>query len=135
MQWLTFGRRRMFLLVLLCWVVAGAEPGAGAADVPPLPAEARLAFEEDWAGGAIHPAKWYRLRKRWGEGNHGVVPENVRIEPDTVGGKRKNVLVCEAHGDQYGGPVVGERGRKTRVGGVIVSRPYFASGRFEVVMK
>jgi hypothetical protein len=100
-----------------------------------LPDRARLVFSEDWAGGTIDPAKWYVLRKRWGGGNHGVVPENVRVERDTVGAEAKNVLVCEAHGDQYDGPVVGDGGRATRVGGVIVSKPYFASGRFEVVMK
>ena len=82
--------------------------------VPPPPKQARLAFEEDWAAGTIDPAKWYRLRKKWGNGNHGVVPENVRIEADTVGGKKRNVLVCEAHGDRYDGPIVGLWGKKAR---------------------
>jgi hypothetical protein len=101
----------------------------------PPPQGARLVFEEEWAGGAIDPAKWYVLRKKWGEGHGGVVPENVFIEPDVVGGARRNVLVCEAHGDRYDGAAIGERGRKDRVGGVIVSKARFASGRFEVVMK
>jgi hypothetical protein len=111
---------------------------AAAADGPtlePVPAGSRLAFTEDWASGKIDPAKWYVLRKRWGEGNHGVVPENVRVVRDTVAGKESNVLVCEAHGDAYDGLVIGEGGNKARVGGVIVSKSYFASGRFEVVMK
>lgn len=99
------------------------------------PEQARLVFTEDWASGKIDPEKWYLLRKKWGQNNHGVVPENVRIEQDTVGQKKQNVLVCEAHGDQYDGDVIGLWGKKTRVGGVIVSKPFFASGRFEVVMK
>ena len=107
------------------------------ADEPPgpLPPGARLALDEDWASGEIDPGRWYVLRKQWGEGNHGVVPENVRIETDTVEGREQNVLVCEAHGDRYDGPVVGHGGNTTRVGGVVVSKPFFASGRFEVVMK
>lgn len=100
-----------------------------------LPADARLAFHENWAEEKIDPKKWYVLRKKWGDGNHGVVPENVRIESDTVAGLQQNVLVCKAHGDRYDGPVKGWWGKKNRVGGVIVSKPFFASGRFEVVMK
>lgn len=105
------------------------------ANLAATPAEARLVFTEDWSSGQIDPSKWYLLRKKWGDGNHGVVPENVRIEQDTVEGRRRNVLVCEAHGDLYDGPVIGLGGAKTRVGGVIVSKPFFASGRYEVVMK
>ncbi len=101
----------------------------------PMPHKARLVFSEDWSGGLIDTARWYVLRKKWGRGNGGVVPENVWIEPDTVDGRIRPVLVCEAHGDAYDGPVAGHGGSKTRVGGVIVSRPFFASGRFEVVMK
>jgi hypothetical protein len=107
---------------------------AGAA-LPPLPKTARLALEEDWSSGQIDPAKWYLLRKKWDGGNNGVVPENVRIDRDVVGGVERNVLVCTAHGDQYDGPVTGQGGRKPRVGGVIVTKPFFASGRFEIVMK
>ncbi len=107
-----------------------------AQDAPdPMPPKARLAFSEDWSGGRIDPARWYVLRKKWGRGNNGVVSENVRIEPDTVDGRTRPVLICEAHGDAYDGPVAGHGGRKTRVGGVIVSKPFFASGRFEIVMK
>src|SRR5687767_13540120 len=129
-------RRRSPLVLLLLLAVVPAL----AADKPPgapgaTPPGARLAFEEDWSAGRVDPAKWYLLRKRWGEGNNGVVPENVRVERDTIGGAERNVLVCEAHGDAYDGPVIGEGGRKSRVGGVVVSKPYFASGRFEVVMK
>ena len=99
------------------------------------PATARMAFQENWFEGKIDPKKWYVPRKKWGDGNHCVVPENVRIATDTVAGRRQNVLVCEAHGDRYDGPVKGLWGKQDRVGGVIVSKPFFASGRFEVVMK
>ena len=128
--------RKPFLT--LCLLCAGAATSAAAQDprtLGPVPAASRLAFSEDWAEGKIDPAKWYLLRKRWGEGNRGVVPENVSISRDTVAGAERDVLVCEAHGDLYDGAVVGERGARARVGGVIVSKPYFASGRFEVVMK
>lgn len=101
----------------------------------PMPSSAKLVLEEDWATGKIDPQRWYIPRKKWGNGNHGVVPENVNIVEEDVFGKKKNVVVCTAHGDQYDGPVVGMWGRKQRVGGVIVSKEFFASGRFEVVMK
>lgn len=124
-------------------MIAGAAlllvfPAAASADdaaIAKLPDGARLVIDEDWSTGKIDPARWYVLRKRWGRGNHGVVPENVRIERDTVRGVGKHVLVCEAHGDHYDGDVVGLWGNKKRVGGVIVSKAWLASGRFEVVMK
>jgi hypothetical protein len=122
----------MGVTTVLTFLLLGAATQDG---IDPLPEKARLAFEEDWSSGRIDPARWYALRKKWGAGNHGVVPENVRIEKDVVDGKPRNVLVCEAHGDAYDGPVVGLWGRKERVGGVLVSKPFFASGRFEVAMK
>ena len=101
----------------------------------PLPPKAKLALDEDWSSGKIQPKRWYALRKKWGENNFGVVPENLSIVRDTVGGKRRQVLRCEAHGDEYTGPVTGQWRMKKRVGGVLVSKQHFASGRFEVVMK
>lgn len=117
-------------------ITAGMVDASAATEtsLPPLPANARLVMNEDWAAGKLDPNKWYVLHKRWGSGNNGVVPENVRIETDTIDGRRRNVLVCEAHGDLYDGPVDGAGG-KTRVGGVVVSKEFFASGRFEIVMK
>lgn len=91
----------------------------------PLPKESRLALEESWE--KIDPARWYLPRKRWGQGNNGVIPENVRVE--------NGVLVCEAHGDLYDGAAVGIEDHKARVGGVIVSKQFFASGRFEVSIR
>src|SRR5436190_15364380 len=98
---------------------------AACADVPPLPPGATLVLDETWS--SIDPARWYRPRKRWGQGNHGVIPENVRVE--------KGTLICEAHGDQYDGPLVGIDGEKARVGGVLVSKAFFASGRFETSIR
>jgi hypothetical protein len=121
--------RAALILICLAW---GTNLSA---EVPPVPHAARPVLDEDWAAGKIDPQMWYTPRKKWGAGNHGVVPENVRIEKDSIDGRQTNVLVCEAHGDQHDGPVVGLAGNKTRVGGVIVSRAFFASGRFEVVMK
>ena len=95
--------------------------------IPPLPKGATLVLDESWSSGAIDPARWYRPRKRWGQGNRGVIPENVRVE--------KGTLLCEAHGDLYDGPLAGFDGQKDRVGGVLVSKQFFASGRFEVSLR
>lgn len=119
-------------LFLLSIPALGAEPRQA---LGPMPEQARLVLEEDCSTGRIDTDRWYTPRKKWGNGNHGVTPENVGIARDTVAGREQNVLVLEAHGDQYDGPVVGYEGNKTRVGGMIVSKEFFASGRFEVVMK
>jgi len=124
---------RLMLLLILTVVLAPAV--CTGEDLAPLPTGAKLALEEDWSSGEIDEKKWYVYRKRWGNGNHGVVPENVTIGQDLVDGKKQNVLICTAHGDQYDGDVIGWWGNKTRVGGVIVSHQHFASGRFEMVIK
>jgi hypothetical protein len=116
--------------IILLVVIGAGDHGPG-----PLPETARLVIDEDWSSGETDPQKWYALRKKWGDGNHGVVPENVRIEQDVVQGRRQKVLVCVARGDQYTGSVTGLGGNTARVGGVIVSKPFLASGRYEVVMK
>lgn len=119
--------------------VAGAFTMAAAqaqqAELPSLPDRSKLAFEEDWSSGKIDAKRWYVPRKKWGQGNHGVSPENVRIARDIVDGKERPVLVCQANGDLYDGPVVGYEGQRTRVGGMVVTQDFFASGRYEVVMK
>lgn len=105
------------------------------AEVPPLAEGAKLAMDEDWSQG-INPAKWYVMRRHWGNGHHGVVPENVRVETERCDdGVSRQVLVCEAHGEQYDGPVKGLGKRGDRVGGVIASKSFYASGRFEVTMR
>lgn len=103
--------------------------------IPPLPIGARLVLDEDWHEGEITPERWTKMHKKWGQGNNGVVPENVLIVRDNVFGKEKYVLRCRAHGDLYDGPVTGHDRNKTRVGGVLYSNEFFASGRFEIVMK
>ena len=109
--------------------------GVGAVELPPLPEEARLVLDEDWSDG-IEAERWYVFRRHWGAGNHGVVEDNVWVEtePDGEGGERQ-VLVCRAHGDEYEGEVRGLWNRPDRVGGVIASREFFASGRYEVEMR
>lgn len=114
-----------------CLLFAVMVGGSRADEVRPLPDGSTLAFEEDWSSGAVDPARWYALRKQWGAGNHGVVPENVGVVQEDG----RFVLQCLAHGDDYDGPVSGQWGNKTRVGGVLVTRQHFASGRFEVRMK
>ncbi|WP_246120066.1 glycoside hydrolase family 16 protein [Blastopirellula retiformator] len=121
----------LLLLNICCFSAAADLPES----LPAPPESAKLVFTEDWSTGQIDPQKWYVLRKKWGGGNHGVAPENVAIATDDVHGEQKSVLVCTGHGDQYDGDVVGLWGRKDRVGGVIVSKPFFASGRYEIVAK
>ncbi len=109
----------------------GPEPS----EIPALPATAELAMVEDWSSGGIDEEKWYIPRKMWGQGNNGVTPDNVRVENDRVWGSHRPVLVCQANGDNYTGPVTGYNGAKTRVGGMVVARGFHASGRYEVTMK
>lgn len=115
-------------------VSPGKPGGPGKSEIPPLPAKAKLVLRENWTGG-IDSSRWYLPRKKWGNGNNGVTPDNVRLETDNVWGVNRPVLVCQANGDQYDGPVTGQGGAKTRVGGMVVTRGFFASGRYEVVMK
>ncbi len=108
---------------------------AGAMELPPLPADAVSVMEETWEKG-IDPARWYVMRRHWGHGHHGVVPDNVNVVEETgADGKTRKILVCKAHGDKYEGPVRGLWNRPERVGGVIASKEFFASGRFEVEMR
>lgn len=115
--------------MILALLVLSLLPRDG--ELPPLPKEAALVLDETWASGRIDPDRWYLPRKHWGQGNNGVIPENVRVEREGA----RPVLVCEAQGDSYDGPRVGFEGRKDRVGGMIVSRAFFASGRFEVSIR
>jgi hypothetical protein len=101
------------------------------AQADPLPAGSTLVCEETWVTGKIDPERWYTPRKMWGKGNNGVVPENVRVVKEG----NRTLLVCEARGDAYDGPGVGYDGGKGRVGGVLVSKSFYASGRFEVVLR
>ena len=119
---------------LVAQIFVGITRGEIVSDLS-IPPDAQLVFEEDWSTGTIDSGKWYFLHRKWGKGNNGVVKNNVFLSTDMVNGKNKNVLICRGHGDDYQGPVVGWQGNKTRVGGVIVSKQFFASGRYDVVMK
>ena len=127
---------RFSLILLLHFLVAIFSPLAWAEQpIPPLPKTAKLVLAEDWSSGKIDPERWYSLRKQWGQGNRGVVPENIEVTTDILDGKEVHVLQCWARGDQYDGDIKGLWGKSTRVGGVLVSRQHLASGRFEVTMK
>jgi hypothetical protein len=107
---------------------------------------ARQGFSDDFSEG-LSPDRWFLLRKHWGKGNNGVVPELVKIEQDTVNGVTKNVVVLYGHGDQYTGDIKGLKKVKsptnpyvpcdevTRVGACLITKDYFASGTYDVVMK
>jgi len=78
---------------------------------------------DDFTDG-LDPQKWLIADKAWGGDNGGVIPANVEV----VDG----IVRLAAHGDNYTGDVVGHGGRTTRVGATIVTRDYYASGRYEV---
>lgn len=106
----------------------------------------RQGFTDDFSEG-LSPDRWFLLRKHWGKGNNGVVPELVKIEKDIVNGQEKNVVVLYGHGDHYKGDIKGVQKVKsttnpyipsesgTRVGSCLITKDYFASGTYEVVMK
>ncbi len=83
------------------------------------------AFFENFAKG-IPSAHWYLMRARWGQGNHGVLPENAACTAD-------GILVLTARGDRYTGDFNGGNGQRT--GAVLTSRRRFGPGSFEVRMK
>jgi hypothetical protein len=120
---------------MITFCLASPRVWADTVELPPLPPGSLLAFQENWSSNSIDQAKWYLLRKKWGQGNNGVTPQNVSIQQDNINGAERSVLVCEAHGDQYEGPVAGAKGEKARVGGVVATKEFFASGRYEIVMK
>jgi hypothetical protein len=139
---LSFSSMMRFVLLFLapCLIAAAAFAGDPAdfarRPLVPVPETGRFLLDEDWSSGKIDPVRWYLPRRHWeDDGNNGVTSENVRIARDIVDGREQNVLLCEAHGDRYDGPVVGRAGKKTRVGGIIVSKAFFASGRYQVVIK
>ncbi|MCM8525287.1 MAG: hypothetical protein NE327_02145 [Lentisphaeraceae bacterium] len=92
-------------------------------------------FLEEWENGKFDSNKWYFPRKKWGNGNNGVIPENLEFSEDIVFGKKKTVLNFYGNGDEYKGSLVGFEGHKNRVGSMIVSKRFFASGIYETVFK
>ena len=92
-------------------------------DTPnPYPSPQPALFDDFTDG--IDSGRWLIADKAWGGDNGGVVPANVGV----VDG----VVRLAAHGDRYTGDVVGHGDRTTRVGATIVTRDYYASGRYEV---
>lgn len=98
-------------------------------------AEDNKIFEETWESAKLDPGKWYSPRKKWGNGNNGVIPENIKFEKDIVFGKEKNVLSFYGNGDNYQGSLSGLNGSKNRVGSLLISKRFFASGVYEIVFK
>jgi len=92
-------------------------------DTPnPYPSPQPALFD-DFTNG-LDPEHWLIADKAWGGTNGGVIPANVEV----VDG----VVRLRAHGDDYTGDIVGHGDRTTRVGATIVTRDYYASGRYEV---
>jgi len=92
-------------------------------DTPnPYPSPQPELFDDFSTG--IDPDRWLIADKAWGGDNGGVVPANVDVAD--------GIVHLSAHGDDYTGDVVGHGGRTSRVGAVIVTRDYYASGRYEV---
>jgi len=92
-------------------------------DTPnPYPSPQPELFDDFSTG--LDPQKWLIADKAWGGDNGGVIPANVEI----IDG----IVRLAAHGDDYVGDVTGHGGRTTRVGATIVTRDYYASGRYEV---
>ena len=126
--------RRHFLTA--CGAASGwAAMGAGGLWAQEKTSTQTRPFHEDFSTGRLDPKKWYLPRRRWGKGNRGLIPENVLIERDRVDGKQQNVLVFRGQGDRHGGDRVGWGGRPDRVGGMAVTRRFFASGRYTIVFK
>ena len=78
---------------------------------------------DDFTGG-LNEETWLIADKAWGGDNGGVIPANVSVTD--------GIVRLAAHGDDYTGEVAGHGGRTTRVGATIVTRDYYASGRYEV---
>jgi beta-glucanase (GH16 family) len=90
-------------------------------------------FYDDFQGTKLDTNKWLIMEKAWGPGNRGVVHDNVVVS--------NGLLHLIGHGNLYNGPVHGvdKKGQRvdevTRVGAVIATVNYFASGKYEVCMK
>lgn len=99
----TLKQWQSFVLMTFVIAVFATRLVAEESQIPQLPSQARLVLSENWNSGKLDSKKWYLLRRKWGNGNHGVIPENVYIEKDIVAGMEQNVVVCRAQGDAYDG--------------------------------
>jgi hypothetical protein len=65
--------RRWIPLILLAITISLRAEELGT-PLPALPDRAKLLLDEDWSSGKIDPARWYSPRRKWNNGNAGVVP-------------------------------------------------------------
>ncbi len=97
-----------------------------------------ISFFDEFNALALDPGKWYMMTKQWGDGNNGLVMENITM----------SILHLQlgVHGDQYSGNTPGCRksgmryprtepsGQPVsgkRCGAGVATKFYFASGRYE----
>lgn len=90
-------------------------------------------FYDKFSGDALDETKWERLHRVWGQPANesyqhgGVIRENVSVQD--------GFAVLKSLGDRYNGNLRGAGGQTNRLGGVIMTKERFGSGRFEVKMK
>jgi Glycosyl hydrolases family 16/Fibronectin type III domain len=141
-----FRRRLASALSLAVAVLATVAVAA-----PPAAADQVLLFD-DFNGTSIDTTKWVPGLHQWGGANNGVVPENLSVQTVDDNGQSIGVLVAQANGNQYTGPVrgvkstngaypIGDPRRYTRQatgqlsGGLVWTQQRFGAGRYEVRMK
>ena len=88
-------------------------------------------FYDDFDGETLDVNKWLVSNTGWGGDNGGLAAANVSLVTEDG----RSCVRLESHGEQYEGNVKGTGGVTHRVGAGIVTRPYFASGEYEVVAK
>ena len=93
-------------------------------------------FTDEFEDETLDVNKWLVSATAWGGDNGGLAAANVSLVTDVEpSGKVRKCVRLESHGDLYEGNVKGSGGVVKRVGAGIVTRPYFASGEYEVVAK
>ncbi|PRP85589.1 putative glycosyl hydrolase [Planoprotostelium fungivorum] len=136
--------RSLLCITLVCWIAV-----VSSSTIRQTP------LYEDFSTGGLSPSVWKIGKKVWGgyadqaktiPSSGGVVPENVKVvkRNKAAASGSKYYLRLEAHGNKYQGNVYGidfegerrtdEEGKK-RVGAVIATQDYFASGAYEVRAK
>ena len=86
---------------------------------------------DDFNGPYLDEKVWLVSNTAWGGANGGLNSANVYFK--NVDGR--SCVVLESHGDYYEGNVQGVGGMTKRVGAGIVTRDYYASGKYTVVCK
>ncbi|GAA3245263.1 fibronectin type III domain-containing protein [Dactylosporangium siamense] len=138
------GGLSLALVTTVAALVTGTAQPAAAAD--------QVLLFDDFNGTTIDTAKWVPGLHQWGGANNGVVPENLSVQTVSDNGQSIGVLVAQANGTQYTGPVrgvkstngalpIGDPQRYTRqstgqlTGGLVWTQQRFGAGRYEVRMK